>query len=51
MKVFPDWFLHNTQRPSQGRKTFNVWYYYRKDSPLYPAGLLGPVRLIKEDIR
>ncbi|MDR0745625.1 MAG: hypothetical protein LBF17_03920 [Mediterranea sp.] len=51
MKAFPDWFLKNVPRPSKGRKTFNIWYYYRKDSPLYPAGLLGPVRLIKEDMK
>jgi hypothetical protein len=50
MKAFPEWFLKNQPRPSKGRKTFNVWYYYRKDSPLHPAGLLGPVRLVKEDI-
>ncbi|MDR0567443.1 MAG: hypothetical protein LBG47_10505 [Prevotellaceae bacterium] len=43
MKAFPDWFLRNEPRAEQGRKTFNVWYYYRKDSPLLPAGLLGPV--------
>ncbi|MDR0393941.1 MAG: hypothetical protein LBH77_02160 [Tannerella sp.] len=47
MKAFPDWFLQNKPRPSKGRKTFNVWYYYKKDSPLHPAGLLGPVQLIK----
>jgi hypothetical protein len=51
MKAFPDWFLKNTPRPSKERKTFNVWYYFKKDSPLYPAGLLGPVQLIKENIR
>jgi hypothetical protein len=51
MKAFPEWFLKNQPRPSKGRKTFNVWYYYRKDSALHPAGLFGPVRLIKEDIR
>ena len=50
MKSFPEWFLNNEPRPSQGRKTFNIWYYYRKDSPLFPAGLLGPVRLIKEHV-
>ncbi|MDR1504942.1 MAG: hypothetical protein LBT43_21030 [Prevotella sp.] len=51
MKAFPEWFLKNQLRPSKGRKTFNVWYYYRKDSLLHPAGLFGPVRLIKENIR
>jgi hypothetical protein len=45
MKAYPDWFINNQPRPSQGRKTFNVWYYFRKDSPLQPAGLIGPVQL------
>jgi len=51
MKAFPEWFLKNQPRPSTGRKTFNLWYYYRQDSPLHPAGLLGPVQLIKEEIK
>jgi len=48
MLAYPDWFVKNQPRPSQGRKTFSVWYYYRKDSPLKPAGLVGPVRLVAE---
>jgi len=48
MLAYPDWFLKNQPRPSQGRKTFSVWYYYRKDSPLKPAGLVGPVRLVEQ---
>ncbi|KAA6315727.1 hypothetical protein EZS27_033859, partial [termite gut metagenome] len=51
MKSFPDWFVNNQPRPSQERKTFTIWYYYRKDSPLKPAGLIGPVRLIQQNIR
>jgi hypothetical protein len=43
MKAFPEWFLRNESRPEQRRKTFNLWYYYRKDSEWQPAGLLGPV--------
>jgi hypothetical protein len=46
MLVYPEWFVRNQPRPSQGRITFSVWYYYRKDSPLKPAGLVGPVRLV-----
>lgn len=46
MKAYPDWFIKNQARPEQGRKCFVVWYYHRKDTPLLPAGLLGPVRLI-----
>jgi hypothetical protein len=45
MKAFPDWFIKNQPRPSQDRKAFTIWYYYHKDSPLKPAGLIGPVRL------
>ncbi len=46
MKGYPDWFLKNEPRPSQGRKTFSIWYYYRDNSPLQPAGLVGPVKLV-----
>ncbi len=45
LKAYPDWFIKNQPRPSQGRKAFTNWYYYKKDSPLQPAGLAGPVRL------
>lgn len=48
MLAYPDWFLKGNPRPSQGRKTFSVWYYYRKDSPLKPAGWVGPVRILTE---
>ena len=40
---FPDWFVKGEPRPSKGRKTFCTWNYFTKDSPLYPAGLIGPV--------
>ena len=46
MKAYPDWFLKNKPRPSQGRKAFSIWYYYRDNSPLQPAGLVGPVKLV-----
>jgi hypothetical protein len=46
MKSYPDWFIKNQPRPEQGRKCFVVWYYHRKDTPLLPAGLIGPVQLI-----
>jgi hypothetical protein len=51
MKAFPEWFIKQQARPSQGRKAFMIWHYFQKDSPLYPAGLLGPVRLIKASQR
>ena len=46
MKAYPDWFVKNQTRPEKNRKCFVVWYYHRKDSPLLPAGLVGPVTLI-----
>lgn len=45
MKAYPDWFIKNQARPSKGRKTFSIWYYYQADSKLKPAGLTGPVVL------
>ena len=50
MKAYPDWFIKNKPRPSQGRKTFSIWHYYKKDSKLLPAGLVGPVVLKREDL-
>ncbi len=46
MKGYPDWFLKNQPRPEQNRKGFVVWYYHRQDTPLKPAGLVGPVSII-----
>jgi hypothetical protein len=45
MEAFPDWFVKGEPRPSKDRKTFVIWSYFREDSPLQPAGLLGPVTL------
>ncbi len=45
LKEYPLWFLKNKPRPSEGRKAFTTWFYYKKESPLQPAGLVGPVRL------
>jgi hypothetical protein len=43
LKKWPDWFVKNEPRPVQARKTFTTWHHWRKDSPLQPSGLLGPV--------
>jgi len=47
LKAYPDWFIKGLPRAS-GRKYFAVWNYYYKDSPLLPAGLVGPVKLIQK---
>jgi hypothetical protein len=46
MKAYPDWFVQNEPRPETNRLAFVNWFYHRKDTPLLPSGLLGPVRLI-----
>jgi hypothetical protein len=46
MKAHPDWFIKNEARPQPGRKGFVIWYYHRKETPLIPSGLLGPVKLV-----
>jgi len=48
LKAYPEWFIKDQPRPSHGRKTFSIWYYYRENSLLKPAGLVGPVRLLQE---
>ena len=49
IKKFPEWFLKKQPRPSKGRYCFTTWNYFTKDDPLVPSGLLGPVRVIKEE--
>lgn len=50
MKALPEWFIEGKPRPVKERKTFVPWYYFKKDSRLHPAGLIGPVTIIKQDI-
>jgi hypothetical protein len=46
MKAYPDWFIKNQPRPEQRRKSFVIWYYHRKDTPLVKSGLIGPVKIV-----
>jgi hypothetical protein len=41
---WPEWFKTGKPRPS-GRYTFTSCRHYKKDTPLAPSGLLGPVTL------
>lgn len=49
LKEFPEWFLKKQPRPSKGRYCFTTWNYFDKNSPLVSSGLLGPVRIMKEE--
>jgi len=42
----PDWLINGTPRPSSGRKTVVCYKFFKKDSPLLPSGLYGPVELL-----
>jgi hypothetical protein len=46
LKAYPDWFVKNQPRPETNRLAFVNWFYHRKNTPLLPSGLLGPVQLI-----
>ena len=46
LKEWPEWFLKGDPRPS-GRYTFTTAKHYKKNDPLIPSGLLGPVRIYK----
>jgi hypothetical protein len=45
---FPDWLLKGQPRPS-ARKTYTTFNYYKKNSELKPAGLVGPVQLLIQE--
>ncbi|MEP0766905.1 MAG: glycosyl hydrolase family 43 [Fimbriimonadia bacterium] len=41
---WPQWLLDGSPSPT-GRRTFSSWKLWRKDEPLQPSGLLGPVEV------
>ncbi|HEY0257233.1 MAG TPA: hypothetical protein VGC39_07315, partial [Candidatus Methylacidiphilales bacterium] len=44
LKAWPQWLLEGKPSPT-GRFTFASWRNFKKDSPLFPSGLIGPVML------
>ena len=44
LKSWPEWLNEGKPSPT-GRFTFTSWRMWRKDDPLLPSGLLGPVTL------
>jgi len=45
LKCWPEWMVKGEPRPSKDRVTFTTWHHWKKDSPLQPSGLIGPVVL------
>jgi hypothetical protein len=46
IREIPEWVWSGKERPTKERVTFTTWKYVEKDSPLQPAGLIGPVKLV-----
>ena len=44
--LMPQWYVNNEPRPEGQRTTFTTAPFYKKDDPLMPSGLVGPVRLL-----
>ena len=42
---WPEWFVKKQPRPVPERLTFTTWRHWRKNDPLLPSGLIGPVVL------
>jgi hypothetical protein len=49
LQVVPDWVINKTERPSKNRITFCTVDFFKKDTPLLPSGLIGPVKITIED--
>ena len=41
----PQWYVDNEPRPAGKRTTFTTAPFYKKDDPLMPSGLVGPVTI------
>jgi hypothetical protein len=41
----PQWYINNEPRPAGKRTTFTTASFYKKDDPLMPSGLIGPVKI------
>lgn len=45
---WPPWLLDRMPRPEPRRITFATFKHWRKDDPLLPSGLLGPVSIVAD---
>jgi hypothetical protein len=43
--AWPEWLKKGLPRPESRRLTFCTWKHWRREDPLLPSGLLGPVTL------
>lgn len=45
IKGWPEWLVNGQAKPDDGCITFTTYRHYKKDSELFPAGLIGPVQI------
>jgi hypothetical protein len=45
IEALPAWLYDRTRLSERQRQSFTTWKHYNADSPLVPAGLLGPVKI------
>ncbi len=45
IKSWPEWLVNGQAKPDDGCITFTTYRHYKKDSKLFPAGLIGPVQI------
>lgn len=45
LRDLPLWLYDQSKRSKKKRHSFSTWQHYQADSPLVPAGLLGPVNV------
>ena len=49
IKAIPDWVQRGELSPT-GRKTFTTWKHWHKSDNLFPSGMLGPVKIVRETV-
>ncbi len=49
IKAIPDWVQRGELSPT-GRKTFTTWKHWNKSDNLFPSGMLGPVKIVRETV-
>ncbi|MGL6196237.1 MAG: glycosyl hydrolase [Thermoguttaceae bacterium] len=51
--LWPNRLIGDAKLPEKDRTTWSTWKNggYNENSPLYPSGLLGPVKLLKEQLK
>lgn len=47
--LWPNRLIGDQALPEEKRISWTTWNPYKKDSPLLPSGILGPVTILREE--